>query len=105
MSEICDTCGLPKELCVCESIAKESQTITVYIEKKKFQRKYTIVQGIDQKEINMKDLIKDLKAKLACGGTIKDGKIELQGDHKAAVRDTLIKLGFPPETIKVEDRS
>ncbi|MBI4449118.1 translation initiation factor [Candidatus Woesearchaeota archaeon] len=105
MSEICDTCGLPKELCVCESIAKESQTITVYVEKKKFQRKYTIIQGIDQKEINMKELTKDLKAKLACGGTIKEGKIELQGDHKTAVRDTLIKLGFPPETIKVEDRS
>lgn len=101
MSEICDTCGLPKELCVCETIAKESQKINVFLEKKKFNRNYTVVTGIDEKEINMKDLIKDLKAKLACGGTIKDGKIELQGDHKAAVRDALIKLGFAPETIVV----
>ncbi len=101
MSEICDTCGLPKELCVCETIAKESQKISVYVEKKKFGRNYTVVEGIDEKEINLKELIKDLKAKLACGGTIKDGKIELQGDHKAAVRDTLIKLGFAPETIIV----
>ncbi|MEK6874826.1 MAG: translation initiation factor [Nanoarchaeota archaeon] len=101
MSEICDTCGLPKELCVCETIAKESQKISVYIEKKKFGRKYTIIEGIDEKEINTKDLIRDLKAKLACGGTIKEGKIELQGDHKTAVRDTLIKLGFLQETIIV----
>ena len=105
MSEICDTCGLPKELCVCETIAKESQKITVSLERKKFGRKYTVISGIEGKEINMKDLIKDLKAKLACGGTIKDGRIELQGEHRMVVRETLVKLGFPPETILMEDRS
>ena len=36
MSDICPKCGLPKELCVCDIIAKETQKITVKIEKKKF---------------------------------------------------------------------
>lgn len=94
-------CGLPKELCVCETIAKENQEIKVYTEKKKFNRVYTIVEGIDEKEIDMKDLIKTLKSKFACGGTIKDGRVELQGDHKQKAKDILVQMGFAPETIKI----
>ncbi len=101
MSEICSTCGLPKELCVCETIAKESQKIVVQLIKKKFGKKYTIVEGIDEKEIDVKDLLKRLKTELACGGTAKEGNIELQGDHKFKVRKTLVEMGFPPETIEV----
>ena len=67
MSEICPVCGLVKELCVCETIAKESQKILVYIERKKFNKNYTIVEGIDAKEIDLKDLAKKLKSQLACG--------------------------------------
>ena len=84
MSEICSMCGLPKELCVCETIAKESQKIVVKTVKKKFGKKYTVIEGIDEKEINLKDLGKKLKARFACGGTSKEGKIELQGDHKGS---------------------
>ncbi len=102
MSEICPTCGLPKELCVCETIAKESQKITVAIEKKKFGKKYTVVKGIDDRDINLKDVTKRLKSELACGGTVKEGVIELQGDHKARVKKFLAELGFPEDTIKVE---
>jgi len=99
---ICNTCGLPKELCVCENIAKESQQITVMAVKKKFGKKNTVIEGIDTKQIDLKDLTKKLKNILACGGTSKEGKIELQGDHKLRVKEELIKLGFPPETIQVK---
>ena len=68
MSEICIKCGLPKELCVCESIAKENQKITVTIEKKKFGKQYTIIKGIDEKEINLRDLAKKLKSKMGNTG-------------------------------------
>lgn len=102
MAEICPRCGLPKELCVCETIAKESQVITISIEKRKFGKKYTVVDGIDQKEINLKDVTKKLKNHLACGGTAKGGKIELQGDHKERVKDFLITMGFAPETIELK---
>ena len=101
MSEICPKCGLPKELCVCETIAKESQIIKVYVIKKKFGKKYTVIEGIDSKEIDMKDLTKKLKTKFACGGTAKEGKIELQGDHKQRVKENLVQMGFSQETIDV----
>lgn len=102
MSEICSKCGLPKELCACETIAKESQQIIVKLEKKKFNKVYTVVEGTDPDEIDVKEMTKRLKSELACGGTYKDGKVELQGNHKARVRAILLKMGFPQETIKVQ---
>ncbi len=101
MSEICPKCVIPKELCVCETIAKESQLIKVYLITKKFGKKYTVIEGIDSKEIDMKELTKKLKTKLACGGTIKEGNIELQGDHKQKVKENLVQMGFSQDTIDV----
>ena len=101
MTTNCPKCGLPKDLCVCETIAKESQKITIYIDRKKFGKKYTVVEGIDTKEINIKDLGKGLKSKLACGGTTKDGIIELQGEHTQRVMSFLVEMGFAPETIQI----
>ena len=43
MSDICTTCGLPIDLCVCETIAKENQTIKIFTIKKKFGKKYSAV--------------------------------------------------------------
>ncbi len=101
MSEICPKCGLVKELCVCETIAKESQTIKVFLEKKKFKKFSTMIEGIDQKDIDLKDLAKRLKEQFACGGTAKDGKIELQGDHRNKVKGILVGMGFPTDSIEI----
>ena len=102
MSEVCKTCGLPKELCVCEAIAKETQKIEVRLEQKKFKKNYTVIDGLDAKEIDIKELAKKLKEKFACGGTVKDSKIELQGDHRPRAKQALVGLGFPPERIVVK---
>ncbi|MDP4012765.1 MAG: translation initiation factor [Candidatus Nanoarchaeia archaeon] len=102
MSEVCTKCGLPKQLCVCETIAKEEQRITVRTIKRKFGKLTTIVDGFDPKQIDLKDIAKSLKSKLACGGTTKYNAIELQGDHKAKVKSELIKLGFSEGSIDIE---
>ena len=102
MSEIDPITGLPKELGAWETITKEGQTIRVYLEKKKFKKYSTMIGGIDEKEVNLKDLAKRLKEQFACGGTAKDGKIELQGDHKSKVKQFLVKMGFPSDTIEVK---
>ena len=99
---MCPKCGLVKELCVCETIAKESQLIKVFLERKKFRKFCTIIEGIDQKEIDIKDLAKKLKEQFACGGTVKEGKIELQGDHKSKVKGILVNMGFPPDSVEVK---
>ena len=99
MSDICPKCGLAKELCVCESIAKEEQQITIRVDKRRYGKMITLVEGVE--DIDLKDLARKLKSKLACGGTVKDKTIELQGIHTEKVRDELIKLGFNKNTINV----
>jgi len=101
MSIVCEKCGLNKELCVCETIAKEDQRITIKTVKRRFGKLTTIVDGIDSKEINLKDIAKKLKSGLACGGTVKNSTIELQGNHITKVKEELVKLGFNKETIKI----
>lgn len=98
---ICSKCGLPKELCICEMIAKEKQKIKISMQDKRFGKHMTIVQGVDSSEIDIKDLMKKLKSKLACGGTFKNGQIELQGDHRQRVKKLLVLEGFPEDIIEV----
>jgi len=102
MSEVCSTCGLPKELCVCETIAKETQNVEISTEKKKYGKLITVIKGIDNKQIDIKDVAKKLKSEFACGGTVKEGTVELQGDHKQKVKQALIRMGFPAETVEIK---
>lgn len=96
MSQICDTCGLPQELCVCEEIARESQQIRITADKRRYGKMMTIVDGINPADIDLDKLVKELKAKCACGGTLKDGRVELQGEHRQRVADVLKNMGFNP---------
>jgi len=101
MSEVCQVCGLPKDLCVCEEIAREKQRIRIYSTRRRFGKWMTVIEGIDERDVDTKDLTKKLKAKLACGGTVKDGRIEFQGDHRERVKVFLVEKGFPEDTIDV----
>ena len=102
MAEICPVCGLPKDLCVCEEISKEQQRIRIRLETRKWGKKYTIIDGINPKEMKLSKLATTLKEKCACGGTAKNDQILLQGDHRDTVKEVLIELGFPSENIEVQ---
>ena len=91
--------GLPNETDVLEEIAKGRQKINVTTTARRYGKIITLVSGFD-KSVDIKSIAKSLKEELACGGTVKGGIIELQGDHKRRVKEELIKLGFPMETIE-----
>ncbi len=94
MSGICTGCGLPEEICVCEDIAREQQEIRITVDSRRYGKKMTIVDGIDATSIDLDSLLSELKGKCACGGTVKDGHIELQGDHSRKVQKVLDTMGF-----------
>ncbi len=48
--------------------------------------------GLPEKE----SLSKQMRATCGCGGTVKDGQIEIQGDKREAVAEILAKAGFRP---------
>lgn len=93
---------MPQELCVCETIAKEAKKIAVVLVQKRYSKYATVIKGLDASQINVKELLTKLKSKLACGGTYKNGEIELQGSHRPRVKQLLIQEGFPEEMIEVK---
>ncbi|MFH1750544.1 MAG: stress response translation initiation inhibitor YciH [Candidatus Micrarchaeota archaeon] len=100
MSEICPKCGLPIDIHACDEIAKQSVAqIRVYTTKSRYQKIVTIVDGLKGDELE--SATKELKHKLACGGTHKNGLIVLQGEHKQKTAEYLVKLGYPKDVIKI----
>ena len=97
--EICPRCGLPKPACVCEQIQKSSQRIRVTNDKKRYGKIVTLVSGFDN-TIDIKKIAKQLKNELACGGTVKNRTIELQGEHSKRIKPILAKLGFDEDSIE-----
>ena len=98
MDEICPKCGLPKNLCICQQIAKEEQKIKVRIDRRRFGKIVTIISELEN-SMNPQGILKELKRKLACGGTLKENEITLQGNHKNKVKEFLIEKGFKEELI------
>lgn len=103
MVEICSTCGLPKDICVCDTISREQQKIRVFVEYRKWRRPATIIEGVDGKSTDIHRMTQKLKSLCACGGTTKKDQIILQGDHRGKLKDFLIDLGFPSNNIEITD--
>lgn len=98
MPEIDKVTGLPKELLDFGAITKESQKIKIVAVTRRFRKVVTIVSGFDSEE-EAKRLGKEMKRKLACGGTSKGREIVLQGKHTEAVKEILMKEGYKEELI------
>ena len=99
MASICNLCGLPEELCICEEIAKEQQKAVISIVRRRYGKKVTIVEGIDDTAIDIGELAKILKSSCASGGTVKGRTIELQGNHKKRAAKVLEQNGYQVEVL------
>lgn len=87
--------GLPKELGNFNELATQ-QVLRVYMDRRRYGKTMTIIEGFDS-SVDLKELAKELKHIVAAGGTFKDEKIELQGDHREKVKKVLREMGFEVE--------
>ncbi|MBY6294264.1 stress response translation initiation inhibitor YciH [Nanohaloarchaea archaeon H01] len=101
MPETCSKCGMPKDLCVCDDIARDEQKITVKIDTRSFGKEMTVIEGLSE-DVDLDELSSTLKSKLACGGTAKNGQIQLQGDHTRRIKEVLSDEGFSESQIDVQ---
>ncbi|MEM2192632.1 MAG: hypothetical protein QXG38_03355, partial [Candidatus Hadarchaeales archaeon] len=83
-------------------IASGKKRIRCYSSSRKRGKGVRVIEWIYANNISEEELMKELKTKLACGGTIKEGHIELQGDHRSRVKEVLIGMGFSPEMIDLK---
>jgi translation initiation factor 1 len=102
MAVICKKCGLPDDLCACGELDKEEARVVIRLETRRFSKTSTIIEGINPKQSDMPKIVKELKSTFACGGTVKDGFIMLQGDHRDHVKGYLVRMGFNEQAIEVQ---
>jgi len=91
---ICATCGLPKELCVCEDLGRETTQLTVDLDTRRYGKAVTVVRGLESRPEEAEKLARDLKKGLATGGSGKGGVIVLQGDRRKEVVRLLQEKGY-----------
>jgi translation initiation factor 1 len=89
--------GLPDELGIDDDLRKGGQRLTVDVDRRRYGKAVTVVSGFDLPDDDLKEVASTLKSKLACGGTVEDGTVELQGDHSDRVGDILREMGYAIE--------
>lgn len=92
---LCPGCGKPKAQCACRKAQapKGDGNVRVGREVRKGAG-VSVVTGLPLAGEALKALAKELKARCGSGGTVKDGVIEIQGDHRDLLVAELAKRGF-----------
>jgi translation initiation factor 1 len=54
----------------------------------------TLISGLPLGGEELKNLAKVLKQKCGCGGSVKDGVVEIQGDQRDMLEQELVSLGY-----------
>ncbi|MDG5819639.1 translation initiation factor [Natronococcus sp. A-GB7] len=74
------------------------QLLSIRMEKRRYGKPVTIVEGFDLPDAEIKSIASDLKSSVGTGGTVDEGRIELQGDHRDRAPELLREHGFDVET-------
>ena len=95
---MCPSCEKPVAECTCRTkkVVLESDGI-VRVGRETKGRKgkaVTLITGVSLDPDGLRELAKQLKQRCGSGGTVKDGVIEIQGDHRDALVKQLEEQGY-----------
>ncbi|MBD3317373.1 MAG: translation initiation factor Sui1 [Chitinivibrionales bacterium] len=96
---MCPSCSRPASQCICahekKQVVKGDGKVRVGRQTKGRKGKgVTVVTGLPLTEDDLGVLAKELKRKCGSGGTVKDGTIEIQGDHRDFLVEELKERGY-----------
>jgi len=95
---MCPECRHPIQQCQCKTVSKRPATngvVRIGRETKgRGGKAVTLVRGVPMEDSELPNLAKKLKTLCGSGGTLKDGVIEIQGDHIEKVMLFLTTQGF-----------
>ena len=77
--------------------APPPQQQTLYVERDRKGRKgktVTVITGLQAAPAEKEKLLKRLKGLCGAGGTLKEGALEIQGDHRDRLIATLREMGY-----------
>jgi translation initiation factor 1 len=94
----CDRCGKPEKDCRCpppeaRAAPPSQQTARITVEKRKRGKTVTVVRGLVG-DRSLVELLSRLKTACGAGGTLKDGILEIQGEHPQRVGEVLRSHGY-----------
>ena len=95
---MCPECRQPVAACTCKANAKAAPVGDGVVRvsrqtKGRGGKSVTLVKGLALDPVALAALGKQLRTACGSGGTVKDGVIEVQGDHCELVVETLKRLG------------
>ena len=97
---MCPECRQPASACTCQAKAAMKGNGVVRVSRQTKGRggkNVTVVKGLALDPVELALLGKQLRTLCGSGGTVKDGVVEVQGDHCDLVMETLTKLGQHPK--------
>jgi len=87
---------------ILSALDRESARIRVRAEPRRYNKPATVISGFPT-GVDLPETARQLKNRLATGGSVVDGEVYLQGDHRARIREELVRLGFDESSIEVSN--
>ncbi len=102
---LCPECGRARANCACAAAARgqilgDGKVVVARQTKGRGGKTVTVVKGVALDTAGLAALGKQLRSRCGAGGTVKDGVIEIQGEHGDTVLQALLQAGYTAKLLR-----